>query len=166
MRCNETGRYIVTEDENLIKDPDNDEEMLFMVDEKNKVVIRSMLENDIDTCIKKMDMKSSYEREKLKEELYKKIPQKGSEFRFFVVEKIIGEKKNNSWNEIYELERVPIGMGEKVLHINHIIRKMKEGIEIIVFSKEEKHIPYIQENLKRLAEYFGITGETWSENIN
>lgn len=100
MNWNETGMYKVTEGDITIVDLDSKEEMLYIIDRKNKIVIRSMMESDIEACVEVMDNFSRYEKEKIKKELEEKLPKKGSQFRYFAIEKIVGKERIKNWDEI------------------------------------------------------------------
>ncbi len=80
MNWNETGMYKVTEGDITIVDLDSKEEMLYIIDRKNKIVIRSMMESDIEACVEVMDNFSRYEKEKIKKELEEKLPKKVHNF--------------------------------------------------------------------------------------
>ena len=69
MNWNETGMYKVTEGDITIVDLDSQEEMLYVIDRENKIVIRSMMESDIESCVEVMDNFSRDEKEKIKKEL-------------------------------------------------------------------------------------------------
>lgn len=62
MNWNETGMYKVTEGDITIVDLDSQEEMLYVIDRENKIVIRSMMESDIEACVEVMDNFSRYEK--------------------------------------------------------------------------------------------------------
>ena len=81
MKMNRTGGYEILDDGVFIQDPNTGERMVFLLDEKGKVVFRSMLEEDIKEAVNIMDISRSQKREKMRF-LWKCIPKKGSE-KFF-----------------------------------------------------------------------------------
>lgn len=143
MKQNKSGKYEVTEGAITIKDPRTNEEMFFLIDEKHKVVLRSMLENDIKNVVSKMDATSSTKRKRMRY-LSEELPQKGSEKEFFVAEKIIGQdnSKHKRWNKVYGLERAPIGIA---LRDGNVIR-------IGLYQKEKNLSMAILDLAGRLAE--------------
>ena len=166
MNWNETGMYKVTEGDITIVDLDSQEEMLYIIDRKNKIVIRSMMESDIEACVEVMDKFSRYEKEKIKKELEEKLPKKDSQFRYFAIEKIVGKERTKNWDEIYGLEKVPIGIGRKNLFMAFLGKPtMKEGIEMFLCTKEEKNASYVRENIKTLAIFLGMDGISTIEDI-
>lgn len=66
MNWNETGMYKVTEGDITIVDLDSKEEMLYIIDRKNKIVIRSMMESDIEACVEVWTILVDMKRKKLK----------------------------------------------------------------------------------------------------
>lgn len=159
MNWNETGMYKVTDGDITIVDLDSQEEMLYVIDRENKIVIRSMMESDIEACVEVMDNFSRDEKEKIKKELEEKLPKKDSQFRYFVIEKIVGKERTKNWDKIYGLKKVPIGIGRKNLFVSSFSGKltMREGIEMFLCTKEEKNALYVQESLKTLATFLGIS---------
>ena len=66
MKMNSTGAYDVLEDGIFIEDPDTEERMVFLIDPKGGVVLRSMLEEDIKAAVNIMDVSRSQKRKKMK----------------------------------------------------------------------------------------------------
>lgn len=140
MKMNETGLYEVL-DRKFIEDPKTGERMVFLLDEKGKVVFRSMLEEDIKEAVNVLNISSSQKREKMRF-LWKCIPQEGSENFFFVTEKILETPEDNP----YEKERKIIGLAIRT----------DDSIEASVC--EQEYIPKTLALIKDLAKYFGMEG--------
>ena len=139
MKMNSTGAYDVLEDGIFIEDPETEERMIFLLDPKEGVVLRSMLEDDIKEAVKIMDVSRSQKRKKIRT-LYEDIPKEGSENYFFVAEKILDGEETN----LYERERKIIGFGSRT----------GKKIEIGVY--EVKLAENIKDALNKLAMHFGI----------
>ena len=144
---NSTGAYDVLEDGIFIEDPETEERMIFLLDPKGGVVLRSMLEEDIKGAVSIMDASRSQKRKKMKI-LWDYIPKKGSEAFFFVAEKILDGEETNP----YEKERKIIGFGARV----------DASIEINVW--EEEFSTRILVLVNRLADYFGIKGRPFLQS--
>lgn len=147
MKMNSTGAYDVLEDGIFIEDPETEERMIFLLDPKGGVVLRSMLEEDIKGAVSIMDASRSQKRKKMKI-LWDYIPKKGSEAFFFVAEKILDGEETNP----YEKERKIIGFGARV----------DASIEINVW--EEEFSTRILVLVNRLADYFGIKGRPFLQS--
>lgn len=141
MKMNRTGRYEVLDDRMFIKDPDTGERMFFLLDEEEKVVFRSMLEEDIKKAVNILKVSRSEKRKKMKF-LWNSIPRKGSESVFFVVEKILETDESNP----YERDRKIIGLAIRT----------QDSIEASV--SEDEYRTRVLEQIKKLACYFGIEG--------
>ena len=109
MKMNSTGDYEVLNDGLFIQDPETEEKMVFLLDPKGKVVLRSMLEEDIKEAVNIMDISRSQKRRKMKF-LFNCIPKKGSENYFFVAEKILESGEEN----LYAKERKIVGFGARI----------------------------------------------------
>ena len=163
MKQNESGMYELTKGEPFIVDPDTGKKQLFLIDSQKKIVIRSMLENDIDIFISKMDMTSSEKRKK-KRLLYEELPKQNSEFYFFAVERIVDEIEDSEpWYEVYGHDRIPIGIGAREQPNSIIDKKSEKEIELLVLASETKHSSKVLELLKELAKTLGIEGRTYME---
>lgn len=162
MKVNETGKYLVTEGEMYIQDVETKERLIFLLDKKNMLVIRSMLEDDIKSFVDRSNSTSKEKRER-KRMLYQTLPQKDSELYFFVIEKIIGKSSKNKWNGVYELDRVPIGIACRAENENNIgvFRKPNEGIEALIYDGEENNAENVLKMVKQLGNHFGIQGTAY-----
>lgn len=150
MKLNKTGKYITEEGKNYIEDPETHEKHLFFIDRKNRLVIRSFLEDDIKPFVQKMDATGKEKRQKMKI-LYEEIPKKNSEAYFFAIERILGKEKEDRWNEIYELGREPIGLGIRA----------EDQIEVFLYTKEEQNSLNVLNLLKKVGDHFDIQGKGW-----
>ena len=102
MKLNNNGMYRVTEGEMFIEEPNSGEKMLFLLDAKNKLVVRSMLEDEIKDVISKAETTNS-EKRKMMRYLSENLPKEDSQFYFFVAEKIVEEPKNKNWNHFFDV---------------------------------------------------------------
>lgn len=110
MKRNPEDKYYTTTNDMIIEDGKTGEQMIFLIDYKNRLVIRSLLEEDIKPfVIPYKDITAKERREKLRF-LYEYIPKKDSEWYFFCIEKIIGEENPDDPTSIYGLPREPIGI--------------------------------------------------------
>ena len=141
MKMNSTGDYEVLNDGLFIQDPETKEKMVFLLDPKGKVVLRSMLEDDIKDAVSIMDISRSQKRKKMKF-LFNCIPKKGSENYFFVAEKILESGEEN----LYAKERKIVGFGART----------DNSIEINVWEKEFS--TRVLGLVSKLADYFEIKG--------
>ena len=145
MKLNSTGNYRVTEGEMFIEDPNSGKKMLFLLDAKNNLVVRSMLEDEIKDVISKAETTNS-EKRKMMRYLSKNLPKEDSQFYFFVAEKIVEKPKNKSWNSIYESERRVIGYGYR----------KPLSIEMFVFSKWKSNTMKILDMIAEIGNYYKI----------
>lgn len=150
MKLNKTGQYITEKGKNYIEDPETHEKHLFFIDRKNRLVIRSFLEDDIKPFIQKTEATGKEKRKKMKI-LYEEIPKRNSESYFFAIERILGKEKENRWDEIYELGREPIGFGVRT----------ENQIEMFLYTKEEHNSLNVLNLLKKVGDHFNIKGEGW-----
>ena len=141
MKMNNTGDYEVLNDGLFIEDPETAERMVFLLDPKGGVVLRSMLEEDIKEAVNIMDVSRSQKRKRMRL-LWEYIPKKGSEAFFFVAEKILDGEETNP----YERARKIIGFGAR----------LDANIEINVW--EEEFSVRILALVDKIAKYYGIKG--------
>lgn len=151
MKVNKSGLYIVTEDSIFIEDPKTKERQLFLLDRENKIVLRSMTENDIKLFISKMEITSSQKRKKMRL-LSFELPKPDSQFYFYVAEKIVG-KEGKSWNSIYEQKRIPIGLGARDSN--------NTSIEMSIYDCEKEHSHNVLRLVAELGKYYGINGDEY-----
>lgn len=115
MKRNPDDKYAIEiGNENWIEDRKTNEQMLFYIDKDNKIVVRSMLEEDIKPFMNLLKISSREKREKMKI-LYNEIPKEKSQEIYFVIEKIVGEEKTGKWDEIYGLPRTPMGLAARII---------------------------------------------------
>lgn len=150
MRMNKTGEYEILDDGIFIQDPNTMEKMVFLLDRKGKVVLRSMLEEDIKNTIKFMNISSS-EKRKCMKFLYAQLPKRGSEKVLFVAERIV--ETDCVDNEIYSEEREIIGYGART----------ENSIEIRVWKEEFS--TRVLGLVTKLADYFDIQGEPYLQSV-
>lgn len=146
MRVSEEGLYEVTEGEIYITNPITQEKLLFLMSKDEKIVIRSMLEQDIKASIRILPNTTSKERRKRMSVLWDVIPLPESELYFYVVEKVIENNKNI---HPYAREREIVGVG------------VREGQNLqfnMIKVIEKELLDELPEMIHLLAEEFGIKG--------
>lgn len=155
MKRNPDDKYCSIPDTvDWIEDETTKEKLLFVIDEENRIVFRSLLEEDIKTFISQYDVSSS-EKRKLMRELYEVLPKKGSQAYFFAIEKIIGEKQNEAWDEIYGLPRIPIGVGVRTTKKTALKERQYEpSIEAYVFTQHEDMTIHVSGMIMKVANIF------------
>lgn len=158
MKRNPQDEYTTVEgDVNLIEDAETGEKLLFIIDEKNSLVFRSFLEEDINPFIDSYDKMSSSEKRKKKRILYEELPVKGSQMYYFAIEKIVGEKRTDTWDEIYGLPRIPIGLGARTTKETALKERNGEpSIEAFVYTKYENMAVNVSNILEQVARIFEI----------
>lgn len=160
MRRNPRDKYYLTEDSRVLEDADSGEQHVFVIDPTERIVIRSMLEEDIKVFISNFDNISSKEKRMRMRELYGILPKKNSQYNFFVIELIVGKEDPKKWDSIYGLKRIPIGLGGRYRTGNSKIQlEYHEGIEMYVYDKYADKMPAVSKMLKKVADLLGIDGE-------
>lgn len=153
MKRNERDNYYTTTSDMFIMDGDTDELLLFCFDRKNRVVIRSLLQEDIKPFVQIADISSKNKRQKLKV-LSEVIPKKESQLYYFVIERILGDEYTGKEDAIYGLPREPIGFAgrcdEEVTLTSRIPGEVRA-----VMNKKDKDIAYpVFELLKKIGNYY------------
>lgn len=110
MKRNSKDNYYTTTNPMIIEDGDTGEQMIFLIDYENRLVIRSLLEEDIKSFTDHYKDITSKEKREKRRLLYENIPQNGSELYFFCIEKIIGEEDKEQPDSVYGLPREPLGI--------------------------------------------------------
>lgn len=139
-----------------IEDNSTHERILFIIDEEKRLVFRSLLEEDIKTFIQLDNITSKERRQKMRI-LYKVLPKKDSQMFYFAIEKIVGEKETNNWDEIYGLERIPIGYGVRTTEETALEeRKGEPSIETRIYTGYENMSVNVSSIIMKVAHIFGI----------
>lgn len=144
MKQNQCGKYWAVEGEYFLEDPESKEKILFILEAESKLVVRSMLEEDIKPATDLVKKTNSQKRE-LRRILWNSLPEKNSQHVFHVAEKIIADKETKNF---YSAPREIIGFGA----IN------KQEIEINIY-KHEENAEDILRIVKKVAKAYGIEGE-------
>ena len=110
MKKNPNDNYYTTTNPIVIEDGDTAEQMIFLINAKNRLVIRSLLEEDIKSFVDHYKGVTSKEKREKKRVLYENIPEKNSQNYFFCIEKINGIGDNENDDSIYGLPREPLGI--------------------------------------------------------
>lgn len=157
MKRNPKDEYTTSDEDMFIEDAETGERLLFLIDRENRIVIRSLLEEDIKIFVQNFDTTASEKRKKLKL-LYNVIPKKESQMYFFAIEKIIGEEEEGKWDSIYGLPRVPIGMGARTDECVTLSKRIGPSIEAYLYTKEEGMSFTVSKMIEKIADYFKIEG--------
>lgn len=161
MKKNPNDNYFMTEDEIRIEDGDTGEQMIFFIDKENGLVIRSFLEDEINDVINKYDNVTSSEKRKKKKILNEELPKEGSQYNYFIIEKINGENlKRKRLNTLYSLPRTAIGLGRRYWIGNGQIRPHEE-IELYIYEKDKKFTFSAKQALTKLTQKLGLKGEAY-----
>ena len=169
MKRNEEDKYYLEEGDNEhIYDAKSDERLLFIIDKKNNLVFRSMLEEDIKLVVAQCDKLSGSEKRKAKKSLRLALPEKGSQNYFFVIEEILpidyyqDNFKSEKPDWIYGYPRRIIGFGARVQKEDHLVaRKYDEYIETNIFTKYEERAKDFAYLLEKAGKSYGIEGKLW-----
>lgn len=161
MKKNPNDNYFMTEDEIRIEDGDTGEQMIFFIDKENGLVIRSFLEDEINDVINKYDNVTSSEKRKKKKILNEELPKEGSQYNYFIIEKINGENlKRKRLNTLYSLPRTAIGLGMRYWTGNGQIRPHEE-IELYIYEKDKQFTFSAKQALTKLTQKLGLKGEAY-----
>ena len=118
MKRNPNDNYFLEENSYYIENSETGDKMLYIIDRENNILIRSMLEDDIKEIVAFSSL-SSIQKKELRKELRQKLPQKGSEMTYFVLEEIqpIDYNEDNfeseEWDWVYGYPKKKIGMAIK-----------------------------------------------------
>lgn len=157
MKKNPDDSYSTVEGtQDWIEDNATQEKLLFIIDEEKRIVFRSLLEDDIKPFIQ-LDNITSKERRQKMQILYQELPKKDSQMFYFAIEKIVGEKETNEWDEIYGLERVPIGYCVRTTKETALEeRKGEPSIEARIYTKYENMSVNVSSIIMKVADIFEI----------
>ncbi len=157
MKRNPNDKYCIIPDTvDWIEDETTKERLLFIIDEENRIVFRSLLEEDIKPFIQLYDASSS-EKRKMMRGLYKELPKEGSQKYYFAIEKIVGEQHNETWDEIYGLPRIPIGLGVRTTFQTALKeRNGKPSVEAYVFTQHVNMTIHVSNMISKVADIFEI----------
>ena len=157
MKRNPQDSYSTVEGtQDWIEDNGTQEKLLFIIDEENRIVFRSLLEEDIKPFIQLDNVTSKERRQKMKI-LYDELPKKDSQMFYFAIEKIVGEKETDDWDEIYRLERVPIGYGARTTRETALKERRGEpSIEARIYTGYENMSVSVSNIIVKVAEIFEI----------
>ena len=169
MKRNEEDKYYLEEGDNEhIFDAKSNERLLFLIDKKNNLVFRSMLEEDIKLVVAQCDKLSGSEKRKAKKSLRLTLSEKGSQNYFFVIEEILpidyyqDNFKSEKPDWIYGYPRRIIGFGARVQEEDHLVaRKYDEYIETNIFTKYEERAKDFAYLLEQAGKIYGIEGKFW-----
>lgn len=153
MKRNPEDKYWTTENDMIIEDDATQEQMLFFIDRKNRIVIRSLLEEDIKTFVCNAKITGKMRRQKLKI-LYEEIPKSNSQYYFFCIERIIGEEDKKIADSIYGLPRKPIGLAGRSDEEITLTGKIPSEIAAVLYEKDNLVAGYVCDMLEKLAKFF------------
>lgn len=156
MKRNPEDKYYTTTNDMIIEDASTGEQMIFLIDSKNRLVIRSLLEEDIKpftTHYKNITSKERREKQRL---LYRHIPEEDSAEYFFCIERIIGEEDENDVTSIYGLPREPIGICGRSDEEIMLEGKRDSQIGAFLYEFDANIANCVDEMLAILAKYLGV----------
>ena len=165
MKQNANDNYLTEEGSNFIEDGDTGDKLLYMIDRKNNIVIRSMLEEDIKEVVA-FSRLNSIKKKELKKDLKEKLQKKGSEMNYFIIEEIQpidynGDNfKSENWDWVYGYPKKKVGMAMKKIE-NVATKKQCTCIDgSIFYNCNDQKVPSIKKIMNKVYnEVFGIEGE-------
>ena len=161
MRKNPKDNYYTTDNDIIIEDGDTGEQMIFFIDKENGLVIRSFMEDEVKYIISRYDNITSSEKRKKRKILNEELIKKGSQYNYFVIEKIEGENlKRKRLNTLYSLPRTAIGLGMRYWVGNGQI-KPHEEIELYIYEKDKQFTFPAKQALTKLTKQLGLKGEAY-----
>lgn len=156
MKRNADDNYYTTTNPMIIEDGDTGEQMIFLIDSKNRLVIRSLLEEDIKPFTNQYRDITSKERREKQRFLYENIHSKDSQMEFLCIEKIIGEEDKEDPTSIYGLPREPLGIGGKADEEIMLQGKREAEIGAFLYDFDEHIANCVDEMLSIVAKYLGV----------
>ena len=161
MRKNPNDNYYTTDNDIIIEDGDTGEQQIFFMDVENGLVIRSFMEDEVKYIISRYDNITSSEKRKKRKILNEELIKKGSQYNYFVIEKIEGENlKRKRLNTLYSLPRTAIGLGRRYWTGNGQIRPHEE-IELYIYEKDKQFTFSAKQALTKLTQKLGLKGEAY-----
>ena len=161
MKKNQKDNYFTTDNDIILEDGDTGEQMIFFIDKENGLVIRSFMEDEVKYIISRYDNITSSEKRKKRKILNEELIKKGSQYNYFVIEKIEGENlKRKRLNTLYSLPRTAIGLGMRYWVGNGQI-KPHEEIELYIYEKDKKLTFPAKQALTKLTKQLGLKGEAY-----
>lgn len=156
MKRNPNDHYYTTTNDIIIEDAATEEQMIFCIDSKNRLVIRSLLEEDIKPFTDQYNGITSKERREKRRLLYENIPKEGSQMYFFCIEKIIGEEDKEKPDSIYGLLREPLGICGRSDKEITLERKIPSEIGAFLYEFDEFIANCVDAMLPIIAEYLKV----------
>ena len=161
MKKNQKDNYFTTDNDIILEDGDTGEQMIFFIDKENGLVIRSFIEDEVKYIISRYDNITSSEKRKKIKILNEELIKKGSQYNYFVIEKIKGENlKRKRLNTLYSLPRTAIGLGMRYWTGNGQIRPHEE-IELYIYEKDKQFTFSAKQALTKLTQKLGLKGEAY-----
>lgn len=155
MKRNPEDNYSTTTNSMILEDDDTGEQIIFLIDSENRLVIRSMLEEDIKPFIDQYNITSKEKREK-RRTLYENISKEDSQNYFFCIERIIGEEDKDDPTSIYGLPREPIGVGGRSDEVIMLDKRIDSEISAFLYEFNEPIGRCIDDMLPSIAEYLKV----------
>lgn len=153
MKRNPNDNYYTTTNPMIIEDDDTGEQMIFLIDPENRLVIRSLLEEDIKPFTDQYEGITSKERREKRRLLYENIPEEGSELYFFCIERIIGEEDKEQPDSIYGLPREPIGICGRADEEIKLDGRVPSELGAFLYEYDEVTANCVDAMLPIIAEY-------------
>ena len=137
MKRNPEDNYSTTTNSMILEDDDTGEQIIFLIDPENRLVIRSMLEEDIKPFIDQYNITSKEKIEK-RRTLYENI------------------SKEDDPTSIYGLPREPIGVGGRSDEVIMLDKRIDSEISAFLYEFNEPIGRCIDDMLPMIAEYLKV----------
>lgn len=156
MKRNPEDKYFTTTNDMIIEDGTTGEQMIFLIDSKNRLVVRSLLEEDIKPFVERYRNITAKERREKLRFLYNYISDKDSAEYFFCIEKIIGKESKKDKTSIYGLPREPIGIGGRSDEEIMLEGKRDSQIGAFLYEFDADVAECVDNMLLKIAKYLGV----------
>ena len=157
MKKNPMDNYCIEEGQNdWIEDCESGERLLFIIDEENEIVFRSMLEEDVKKFVKGFKAATGSQKRKTMRELYEVLPKEKSQEYYFSIERIVGERKTFEWDEVYGLWREPIGIGYRSTAEENLKKHGYNEPDLEAMLYDYNLLKRVIPSMKRVARIFNI----------
>lgn len=156
MKRNPKDNYYTTTNSMVIEDGDTGEQMIFLIDRKNRLVVRSLLEEDIKPFTDSYNGITSKEKREKRRILYENVPDKDSPEYLFCVEKIIGKENRKDPTSIYGLPREPLGLCCRMDEEVFLQGRKNSELGAFLYEFDEKVANSVYGMLQILAKYLKV----------
>lgn len=102
MKWSKTGLYEETDSKYALHDPESERYFIFYLNQEARLIIRSMFEEDVKPVMVQHNQSNSQKR-KLIKVMSDDLPIRGSEYSYFVVERVTTDVKESSYDDEHNL---------------------------------------------------------------